>query len=844
MTSASLSMDINGSMLVPLLLSGISVYIFWTFFVPRQLKGLQVAFITGDKKYEVHSVTKTKEDVKKLLHSKTMRMGIFSYLLALTGCLIFLFEFFQAKYNGTMSYNALNIAIALVAIILPASLSSGTSLGAQVIRPIGTTRATLQSNTLLRTFSHIALFLAWVLLSFTVFFIMTAIGYSSTFSLTISAFVAFSPAVLAYGRILGAAWQALYQSSGKIAEGKASPFHNHIPNLRQQLVAQVVRLNLFVMPFIAVNTLISLIILFVSPDMFTHSDRVLELPEYRLQSTYMEEGGLLGFGLIELFSYIPQPGIRVPIVTFLLLFLLLNVAIVGFLFVYEVARILFLDVQDVSGRGGMKLADSRLLRAEPSQQAKVLNFCFTGFAGQSMLLLALAMITFWDSSFLPQGASCGTWETTVCHIVEKDAMEQLTWMLASGGQVAFLFVWLMSLSRRTSLEEISFDSQMEENRSRLSQMSDIIYLKQTPIGQLIKEENWGLALERYGDQMYTHEQSIEGLEMVREHQSKLSILTGLGLWDQAEEVAINYLALKGGREADIAKLSLVSASLAQRDIRETLSRLPLVSDENIESLRFIWLASLMSSKDRLDPSNYGVLSIDPVTQQNIKLITRTLQGGEIKLDPRLVKDDVGKMMFLGEIGRMRLKNRSEEALTVLEKVLKDDKNWIQGRITQSLLHLDGGRRLSAQNIAIDLWKQHPRHPWVRAMQRLYADIDLGTMPSSEDTGMEWAINKEANWRSQWRFHRAAVPPLLDSQGLKEHAFQANAWILFSHPEFTIKKSKKKYGKFIPDHLPIGLFLHMSGIVVSVAGVPIDLGYPPLLMQSNVVDKASFKLHSG
>ena len=44
-----------------------------------------------------------------------------------------------------------------------------------------------------------------------------------------------------------------------------------------------------------------------------------------------------------------------------LLFLLLNVALIGFLFVYEVARILFLDVQDVSGKGGIKLADSRLL---------------------------------------------------------------------------------------------------------------------------------------------------------------------------------------------------------------------------------------------------------------------------------------------------------------------------------------------------------------------------------------------------------------------------------------------------------------------------------------------------
>ena len=106
-----------------------------------------------------------------------------------------------------------------------------------------------------------------------------------------------------------------------------------------------------------------------------------------------------------------------PIVTTLLLFLLLNVAAIGFLFVYEVARILFLDIQDVSGRG--ILADSRLLRAEPIQQAHVLNFCFTGFAGQSMLLLALAMITFWDSSFLPQGAQCGEWEVTSVRSLKK-----------------------------------------------------------------------------------------------------------------------------------------------------------------------------------------------------------------------------------------------------------------------------------------------------------------------------------------------------------------------------------------------------------------------------------------
>ena len=284
----------------------------------------------------------------------------------------------------------------------------------------------------------------------------------------------FAPSILAYGRILGSSWQALRQSSRKIAGGEPSPFHNHVPSAKQQGIAQIVNLNLIVMPYVALNTLLSLALLLYDPNMLVHSDRVLELPEYRVQTTFMEEGGILGFALIELFSFIPQSGIRVPIVTFVLLFLLLNVAVIGFLFVYEVARILFLDVQDVSGKGGIKLADSRLLRAEPSQQAKVLNFCFTGFAGQSMLLLALAMITFWDSSFLPQGSQCGQWENTVCSILEKDALEELTWMLASGGQIAFLFVWVNSRQIGLKLEDITFDAAVGENRARLSEMTSSI----------------------------------------------------------------------------------------------------------------------------------------------------------------------------------------------------------------------------------------------------------------------------------------------------------------------------------------------------------------------------------
>ena len=88
MVKANLEMGLNMGLILPIVLTGISVYCFWVFFVPRQLRGLQVAFITGEKKYEVHSVTKTTDDVRSILRSKTMRVGVFSYLLALSGCLL------------------------------------------------------------------------------------------------------------------------------------------------------------------------------------------------------------------------------------------------------------------------------------------------------------------------------------------------------------------------------------------------------------------------------------------------------------------------------------------------------------------------------------------------------------------------------------------------------------------------------------------------------------------------------------------------------------------------------------------------------------------------------------
>ena len=821
--------------IIPFFFAAITAYLFWNSVVPRQLRGLQVAFQTGEKRYEVHNVTRSVEDARNLLQTKGMRFGVTSYLFALTGVLILVFEFLMTKYEISEGFHAPSIIIALLFISIPAIISSGSSLGAQVIKPVGAGKATLQNSNVWQNYSYVILTLSWMIFVGIIAVILTSINIPSFRIFSICAFVAFSPAVLAYGRVLGSSWQALKQSSVKIASGEASPFHNHKPSPKQQAIAQIVNLNLSVMPFIAFNTIVSIFALSINPEMFTHSDRVLDLPEYRVQSSIMEEGGILGFGLIELFAFIPAEGIRVPLVNMVLLFLLLNVALIGFLFVYEVARILFLDVQDVSGKGGIKLADSRLLRAERSQQAKVLNFCFTGFAGQSMLLLALAMITFWDSSFLPQGAACGSWENNLCTVIQKDALEELTWMLSSGGQVAFVVIWARSRRIGSRLEDISFDASMGENRARMAQLEDVIYLKQKAIRKLVTDDSWDKALARIDTVIEGHGEQLEGLDLVRKTDAMMEIYAAMGRWDDAENNAVSILALRGGREAQIARLILVAASLSQRDFAEAKPRLAMLPDDDIEAARLQWFASIMQPKKRkLDEKLKSLLSVDPLTKRNVDLINR-YRDGIATTEIVFRNEPADRLILLGDVARMRLCGKFEEALNILERYIKKNslENWIHGNVVCALLHLDEGRILTATNIAENLAKTQSRHPHLRSLLRHLESIGQTISASSEPTGIEWLRDSGLDWVNAWPYrHTVAPAPALVTKELQKHAWKANGWIGFGDEQiFDQAKNKSSNGwkllsnKISESDFPPCLFTHITGVVVTIGGMPVDLGLP-------------------
>ena len=819
----------DGMAVLAVVLSAFISYLFQEYLIPRGLSGLQVAFPTGPKRYEVHTVTSSKEEAKELLKTPGMRNGLTVYVMALTGAILLGMEWLFYQMGFTEGLHQISLAVALILIIVPAMISTGVSMSTQIVNRTGGRRATLQGASTFRNGVGVSITILWFTSLVMLWYIMVLADVDLDHRLAMVGCLAFAPGFIAYGRVMGSSWTALKESSRQLSKGEPSAFYPYKPKARKQFVSTLVWINTAAMPYIAFNTVVSLVLLTIDPFMFEHSQRVLDLPEYRPQTSIMEEGGVVGFYAIELFAFISEPGIRVPLVTIVLLFLLLNVAIVGFLFVYEVARILFLDIADVSGRGGIRLADSRLLRSERSQQANVLNFCFTGFAGQSMLLLALAMLTFWDSQYLPQGTQCGTWQDSICQVIRKDALEEMTWMLASGGQVIFLAIWMMSRRTGQHLSDISFDAMANQKRIELEAIEKMIYRQGEDFRDLIKSDNWSKAMEKMELLYEDHgEESIEGLSLVRRTEASMEMLMGFGRWDQAEQVALSFLALRAGRTAEIARVILTAASLAQRDIPEVIPRLEYLAEEDIESARLKWVTSILDPSVKLPDSVRPLLRLDGLTKRNIDLLMRFKDGVPGSNISWKYKPST-KLHILGDIARFRLWSQPEIALDKLEAWVKkneiDMDEWPHGQTARALLYLDRGMKASAINIVEKAMKKHPRHPHLRRLAIHLATRGEMELPEPEKTGLIWADTMDGDWERNWKnSHNVVAAPDNSDNSMKMHSWNANAWL--TRRETTAKNlGKKGWKKANWSNPPFANYLIMTGIITTVGGVPIDLGMP-------------------
>ena len=455
-----------------------------------------------------------------------------------------------------------------------------------------------------------------------------------------------------------------------------------------------------------------------------------------------------------------------------------------------------------------------------------------------MLLLALAMITFWDSSFLPQGGACGNWENTLCLYVEKDAMEELTWMLASGGQICFLLIWLTSLQVGSKLDDITFDASISEQRQMLTQMEDMIYLKQRPFTELIAQDKWTRAIEHYDEILNPTESSTQGLDLLRQTGAKMQLFAGLNRWEEAEENAVSLLALQTGRDAQVARLILAAASLCQRDLPEAAPRLALLNKSDIEAARLQWFAAVIDSKRSVPSASQPVLGVDPLMRRNIDLLKRTSEG-EPRANTTYRNKPADRLMLLGDCARMRLSGRSEEALSMLESFMKKHEEhaelptttWSQGRVVAALLHLDANRPNTAVRIARELRRSEPRHPHVRSLVRILNELGLLDAMATEPTKMTMLIDSAGDWMREWPIlHTVHISPRLGSTQARKHAGRANAWIVHSKEQSVSKYwMKSNLWKKIPyngeQQPPHGLYLHLYGVITTIAGMPVDLGLP-------------------
>ena len=221
-------------------------------------------------------------------------------------------------------------------------------------------------------------------------------------------------------------------------------------------------------------------------------------------------------------------------------------------------------------------------------------------------------------------------------------------------------------------------------------------------------------------------------------------------------------------------------------------------------------------------------------KRNIDLVKRFKQGTATS-EMTYRNDPADRLILLGDIARMRLSGNYETALNMLERYMKDNslENWIHGNVVCALLHLDEGRILTATNIAKTLAKTKSRHPHLRSLLRHLESIGHTVSASSEPTGIEWLRDSGLDWVNAWPYrHTVAPAPALVTKELQKHAWQANGWIAFGDNE-AFSSAKKKAGsgwKLLTDKksesdFPPCLYTHITGVVVTIGGMPVDLGLP-------------------
>jgi len=787
---------------IPFLVAFVTAIVLWKWMIPTQLSGLQVGFEIDDGLYEVHSLTKGRGGVKKLLKLPNVGFGIALYMMAMTGVLLLISELI---FDPEVYYLP-NLLLMGILVLIPILISPWESLNGQLVgKRISGAKNKFMMLFFRRTGTLIGLF---AVSAASYFLLIQRIDESQKpLALAIAGLVFMGPTILAYGRIMGASWNMLMVGKYRTWLGRPNPIDAKKLGFVGRAFAFILMMFLLTMPITAINGIVTVALVMINDP--ANSEEILNYGGILGHQVYLQiqENPLLAEW--EALKSLPE---------ILAAYLSLNIAIVGLAFIFELIRNLFLGGQSFGGLGGVLLATPREIRSEDKAQAKVLYFAFAGFSGYTGLLLVLVCYKeFGDlMPFIEWFEGRG---------FDEEYRLLVTWIFIAVGQAIFLLTWVLSISKFNSLRNLKFDLNPDQRREGAimsgggNWMFDLVEesAQNNDIDSLIRFQNRSVGED-------------EAIVRLAKSRARMIEMALRGLWPTAIEEAKKVLAQSGGDD-DEARMIIASGHIACRRLdaaREALHNLqqPEGYDEP-ELLAFIceWFDPYNGSVDEDDLWDW---ENNPCIDHLNDLMRMLRAWSPQPVDGILHKDKISISARLSHVALLRAQNLHKEALDISLRLVRENPLMALPRIAASLCLVDKGEWHSALSVLTELEETDPHDPRVKALANI-----LGR-PKSDDQGdiMEVALTQKTTKGSRRWVDDAPVNPVaaLMVKGGVDEALNANVFIAAAGaverkmtPRFTSGIISKVFhwGVLTPIWLMLGIYA--TGELGMLQGIAISFG---------------------
>ncbi len=779
--------------LYPLLLAIFVATMLWTFFVPRQLSALQVAFEIDDNLYEVHRLTRTTEDAREILRQGRVAFGVGLYMMGMLGVLLLISELlFEPE-----TYFEPNLWIIGLFVLIPILISPWETMNAQLAGKGDTRIGATTIGTGIRRI--ITLFFLVVATVVTLLYGMNQNGGKITpVWLAVTMLVFMAPTILAYGRIMGASWNMLLVNKWRTANGRRNPIDPDKPSFVNRLFSLLLVLFLITMPVTALNGIVTVFhVLYNRP---ANGEDILNF------------GGIIGHSIYERIDLISEILFHWEFIKsmpqFLSFYLSLNIAIVGLAFIFELTRNLILGGQTFGGMFGVTLDTPREIRTEEAAQGRQIAFAFAGFSGYTVLLLVLVCYKEFGD-LMP-------FTTNLENQGFNEEMRLLaTWMFIAVGNAVFLFTWLLSIAKLSPLRQIRFDLDPEERREGAVMLAGGDWMREYIDNAALQEDLDGL--------IRFQEQSIEGDQSLVRHEkarAKMWVCAIRGLWPKAIEEAKKVLAQSGGDD-DEARMLIATGYIATRRLDAARGALrglqqPEGYDEP-ELLAFVceWLDPWHGTVDEDDLWDWENNST--IDHLNEKMRMLRYWAPSFSKEAIQHEDRISLISAISNVATLRMQRKHEEALELALNTVKKDPLGVRPRIAAALCLLDRGDWHQALSIYKELRESDVNDPRVKALS-----VILGHESDAEEIEVSLVLEKGKSLR-RW-LDDAPVNPVagLATKGGIDEAINANVMIV-SH-EAVRRGMTPRYSISMVQKIVQFFLLPMIYIVM---GISLDSVYGPV-----------------